>query len=277
MNITAFPLNRPCSPSTPPRASLLGTMIVVAIVVWAPCADAQAPVDEEVVFEVRFLQADRPARNALARERVAIGKRSAPANFESEHLAVHLLRQDAKASAVLGRRERTSAEWLDVVRLRTRYGLPAVWLEGSRSRVPLIEDPAGVRTDPREVVELASQLYNFGIHIKVTPWKLDSGRLRLKVEPKIVGVDFSRSTMDRGYFRPAVVVDTAPTFVDAAVGQAVLISGFSSDQALGRLLHVDKLSRRGALGRAEQKKNNRPGSELVVLAIPHIISRRAAD
>jgi pilus assembly protein CpaC len=118
----------------------------------------------------------------------------------------------------------------------------------------------------------------FGVKLNFLPTVLGDGKIRLKVEPEVSDLDYSRSVSFQGFVIPGITKRTLTTTIELNEGQSFAVAGLLNNRIvankdvtplLGDLPIVGALFRSVRYERSE--------TELVVLVTPRLVSPMNPD
>ena len=118
----------------------------------------------------------------------------------------------------------------------------------------------------------------FGVQLDFTPVVLGDGRIRLKVQPEVSDLDYSRSITLAGTVIPSITKRTLSTEIELAEGQTFAVAGLLNNRVTANkdvtplLGDVPVL---GALFRSVRYERNE--TELVVLVTPRLVEAMNPD
>ena len=247
---------------------------------------------QQVVFEVRVVQANRQAQDAIGRERtqrgaVGPGSEAGLQRFRSTDLAqVHVLKETTASGVLVGDEVRGQrATELARLRLVTTLGAEATYLIGGRRPIQVITDPSepawarsGAPPDlplplrSGSPAERRRREVELGVRLVFSALMLPDGRLRTNIQARSRSVDFEQSTVRKGIFEPAVVNRLAERFVDLKPGQSAVLTGLLDRATLGKLALVPGLDQRRLLARVRAEHDAKPNTSLVLVVTPRLES-----
>jgi pilus assembly protein CpaC len=112
----------------------------------------------------------------------------------------------------------------------------------------------------------------FGIRLVFTPKVMNSGNIKLKVEPEVSTLDFASGLQAFGFAIPAILSRRATTEVELKDGQTFAIAGLIDNSITENLSRVPVLGHIPILGKLFQSQNMRQQrSELLVLVTPRLV------
>lgn len=227
--------------------------------------------ETRVSFELNFVQLRPGARAALAARRT-----KAHLEFESsDAIRVHVLDEgfDARAEMEVGRRP-GQVERLGSHTIETEPGKAAFWLIGRRALLPTQPDPLveddGIADGPAEVFRV------FGIKLRFVPFLLSDGRLWIRVEPRVEGIDFERARSRDGRLEPSLSMRGSTEWVFVKPGQSIAITGLVTADTVKMLRRIPGVANRRAVASLLSRFSRRDGSELVLVVTPTLLPGSAA-
>lgn len=146
-------------------------------------------------------------------------------------------------------------------------GEQASFLAGGEFPIPVPQSGA----DGGDVITI--EYKQFGVKLNFVPTVLGDGKIRLKVEPEVSDLDYSRSVSFKGFTIPGLTKRTLSTTIELNEGQSFAVAGLLNNRIvaskdvtplLGDLPIVGALFRSVRYERSE--------TELVVLVTPHIVA-----
>jgi pilus assembly protein CpaC len=152
-------------------------------------------------------------------------------------------------------------------------GQEASFLAGGEFPVPVPQDSGG---DGGGTITI--EYKQFGVKLNFLPTVLGDGKIRLKVEPEVSDLDFSRSVSFDGFVIPALTKRTVSTTIELHEGQTFAVAGLLNNRIvankdvtplLGDLPIIGALFRSVRYERAE--------TELVVLVTPRLVNALDPD
>jgi pilus assembly protein CpaC len=146
-------------------------------------------------------------------------------------------------------------------------GEPASFLAGGEFPVPVPQSGG----DGGDTITI--EYKQFGVKLNFVPTVLGDGKIRLKVEPEVSDLDFSRSGSFKGFVIPGLTKRTLTTTIELNEGQSFAVAGLLNNRIvaskdvtplLGDLPVVGTLFRSVRYERSE--------TELVVIVTPRLVS-----
>jgi pilus assembly protein CpaC len=189
---------------------------------------------QQVMLEVRFVEASRNAGKELGINWDAVGK-----NFQNPTRAAYnfaaatgngLPTGNIPFGAILGRvlssgveadvlvqalEERGLARRLAEPNLITMSGEKASFLAGGEFPIPVAGDNEGITIDYKK----------FGVSLTFTPTVLANGVINLRIEPEVSQLDFTNTVRTATVSVPALIVRRANTVVELRDGQSFAVAG----------------------------------------------------
>jgi pilus assembly protein CpaC len=180
---------------------------------------------QQVMLEVRFVEASRNAGKDLGINWQAVGK-----NFSAYSGTGSLASGYTPFGALIGRvlsggvdadvlvqvlEERGLARRLAEPNLIAMSGEKASFLAGGEFPVPVQADEGRIAVDYKK----------FGVGLTFTPTVLANGVINLRIEPEVSQIDITNSVRSAGLAVPALVVRRASTVVELRDGQSFAIAG----------------------------------------------------
>jgi pilus assembly protein CpaC len=113
----------------------------------------------------------------------------------------------------------------------------------------------------------------FGVKLNFLPTVLGDGKIRLKVEPEVSDLDYSRSVSFKGFTIPGLTKRTLSTTIELNEGQSFAVAGLLNNRIVANKNVTPLLGDLpivGALFRS--MRYERSETELVVLVTPHVVA-----
>ena len=227
---------------------------------------------QQVMLEVRFIEASRSADRELGVEWRAIGSNVAAltglgglatGNVPFGVLIGRLLGNGVQADVIIrGLEEKGLARRLAEPNLVALSGDTASFLAGGEFPFPV------AATENRVTIEFK----RFGVGLAFTPTVLANGLINLKIEPEVSQLDVTRTVRVSSVEVPSLVVRRASTTVELRDGQSFAVAGLlqsmssTSQQQLPWLGDVPIL---GALFRSAAYQKNE--TDLVIIVTPRLV------
>ena len=227
---------------------------------------------QQVMLEVRFVEASRNAGKDLGVNWQAVGK-----NFSAASGTATLASGHTPFGALLGKvlsggveadvlvqalEERGLARRLAEPNLIAMSGEKASFLAGGEFPIPVAAENNRVTVDYKK----------FGVGLTFTPIVLQNGVINLKIEPEVSQLDFTNSVRTASVAVPALIVRRASTVVELRDGQSFAIAGLlqsinqETQQQLPWLADVPIL---GALFRSASFE--RKETDLAIIVTPRLV------
>ena len=180
---------------------------------------------QQVMLEVRFVEASRNAGKDLGVNWKAVGK-----NFNASTGTATLASGGTPFGALLGRvlsggvdadvlvqalEERGLARRLAEPNLIAMSGEKASFLAGGEFPIPIAADQGRVTVEYKK----------FGVGLTFTPTVLANGVINLKIEPEVSQLDLTNTVRTAGVAVPALIVRRASTVVELRDGQSFAVAG----------------------------------------------------
>lgn len=274
--------------SASPRPRTIRKQILSAATLFAVCglvvsATAQSSNLGEaagVTFETRLTQANPATLQALSGER-GPRQRGRPEPSAGRAFAtpdrgqVFVLRKQFRPGEFeRAQRNPNAFERMTTLRLQAPLGREALYLVGSRERVPTVENPAGRRPTGDAAVGVSANSAgperDFGLLLRFLAVGLPDGGLRIRVRPTVTSPEFGQSTEKNGRFVPAIKTRGIDTYVDVDPGQTFAITGLIGPATADRLDKLDKTKRQVHMDAILDRRRTKPNHELVILVTPHL-------
>jgi pilus assembly protein CpaC len=151
-------------------------------------------------------------------------------------------------------------------------GQQASFLAGGEFPVPVPQDSgSGAST-------ITIEYKQFGVKLDFVPTVLGDGKIRLKVEPEVSDLDFSRSVSFQGFVIPALTKRTVSTTIELHEGQTFAVAGLLNNRIVANkdvTPLLGDLPIIGALFRSVRYE--RSETELVVLVTPRLVNALNPD
>jgi pilus assembly protein CpaC len=227
---------------------------------------------QQVMLEVRFVEASRNAGKDLGVNWQAVGK-----NFTAVSGTASLSSGHTPFGALLGRvlsggvdadvlvqalEERGLARRLAEPNLIAMSGEKANFLAGGEFPIPVAADQGRITVEYKK----------FGVGLTFTPTVLQNGVINLKIEPEVSQLDFTNTVRTASVAVPALIVRRASTMVELRDGQSFAIAGLlqsvnqETQQQLPWLADVPIL---GALFRSASFE--RKETDLAIIVTPRLV------
>lgn len=180
---------------------------------------------QQVMLEVRFVEASRNAGKDLGVNWQAVGK-----NFQASSGTATLASGHTPFGALLGRvlsggvdadvlvqalEERGLARRLAEPNLIALSGEKASFLAGGEFPIPVAAENNRITVDYKK----------FGVGLTFTPTVLQNGVINLKIEPEVSQLDLTNTVRTASISIPALIVRRASTVVELRDGQSFAIAG----------------------------------------------------
>lgn len=152
-------------------------------------------------------------------------------------------------------------------------GQEASFLAGGEFPVPVPQGGTGGGAPT-----ITIQYKQFGVKLDFVPTVLGDGKIRLKVEPEVSDLDFSRSVSFGGFVIPALTKRTVSTTIELNEGQTFAVAGLLNNRIVANkdvTPLLGDLPIIGALFRSVRYE--RSETELVVLVTPRLVSALNPD
>lgn len=262
---------------TTPSRALLPLLLLLSL---SPAA-AQT---QQIVFDVRLVQATETARNAIADKRAPEGPSTRGAQQtgdfnDTEFIQIHLLDESEDVRLLLqGERRRQQAELLATPRIRTLAGQQAVLHIGGRQAVPTLPvppDPGPRSTGPVSEAAPPDIQQDLGILLTLKPFPLPDGTLHIRVNAVVRTADFGQAERRRGYFIPALVTRQMTTQFGLKPGQTFAITGLLNPEVLQRIEDMPELKSLPLMRQLLNGRGALADSDLVVLITPRLAPQPA--
>ena len=191
---------------------------------------------QQVMLEVRFIEASRTAGKAIGVNWDVVGKNFQDPTRAALNLAATTgtgtlaLGAGAPFGAILGRvlssgvqadvlvqalEERGLARRLAEPNLITLTGEKASFLAGGEFPIPVASDLGRITIEYKK----------FGVQLMFTPTVLRDGVINLRIEPEVSQLDFTNAVRTAGVTVPALIVRRASTVIELRDGQSFAIAG----------------------------------------------------
>jgi pilus assembly protein CpaC len=150
-------------------------------------------------------------------------------------------------------------------------GESASFLAGGEFPIPVPQSGEGGNT-------ITIEYKQFGVKLNFVPTVLGDGKIRLKVEPEVSDLDYSRSVSFQGFTIPGLTKRTVSTTIELNEGQSFAVAGLLNNRIvaskdvtplLGDLPIVGALFRSVRYERSE--------TELVVIVTPRVVAPMNPD
>jgi pilus assembly protein CpaC len=142
----------------------------------------------------------------------------------------------------------------------------ASFLAGGEFPYPVVQ--AGSSTGA-----ITIQFQEFGVRLNFTPTLMNSGAIRLAVEPEVSSLDFTNGLTLAGFQIPALLSRRASTVVEVQDGQTFAIAGLMDNSLAENVRKVPLLGDipiLGALFKSTSFQRNQ--TELLVLVTPYLVT-----
>jgi pilus assembly protein CpaC len=227
---------------------------------------------QQVMLEVRFIEASRNAGKDLGVNWEAVGK-----NFSATIGNASLASGHAPFGALLGRvlsggvqadvlvqalEERGLARRLAEPNLIALSGEKASFLAGGEFPIPVAAEQGRITVDYKK----------FGVGLTFTPTVLQNGVINLRIEPEVSQLDLTNTVRSASITVPGLIVRRASTVVELRDGQSFAIAGLlqsinqETQQQLPWLADVPIL---GALFRSASFE--RKETDLAIIVTPRLV------
>ncbi len=190
---------------------------------------------QQVMLEVRFVEASRDASKELGVNWKVVGKNFGSATTAAYNVAAltgfgSLPSGNAPFGTLIGRvlssgveadvlvqalEERGLARRLAEPNLITMSGEKANFLAGGEYPIPVQGDNNSVTIDYKK----------FGVGLTFTPTVLANGVINLRIEPEVSQLDYNNAVRTAGVVVPALIVRRASTVVELRDGQSFAVAG----------------------------------------------------
>ena len=190
---------------------------------------------QQVMLEVRFVEASRDASKELGVNWKVVGKNFGSATTAAYNVAAltgfgSLRSGNAPFGTLIGRvlssgveadvivqalEERGLARRLAEPNLITMSGEKANFLAGGEYPIPVQGDNNSVTIDYKK----------FGVGLTFTPTVLANGVINLRIEPEVSQLDYTNTVRTAGVVVPALIVRRASTVVELRDGQSFAVAG----------------------------------------------------
>lgn len=150
--------------------------------------------------------------------------------------------------------------------LITYSGEPASFLAGGEFPIPVPQTGSGGATT------ITIEYKQFGVRLNFVPIVLGDGKVRLKVEPEVSDLDFTRSVAFQGFVIPSLTTRNLSTTVELSDGQTFAVAGLLNTRVTANKDVTPLLGDipiLGALFRSTRYERNE--TELVVLVTPYLV------
>lgn len=150
--------------------------------------------------------------------------------------------------------------------LITYSGEPASFLAGGEFPIPVPQTGSGGATT------ITIEYKQFGVRLNFVPIVLGDGKVRLKVEPEVSDLDFTRSVAFQGFVIPSLTTRNLSTTVELSDGQTFAVAGLLSTRVTANkdvTPLLGDLPILGTLFRSTRYERNE--TELVVLVTPYLV------
>ena len=227
---------------------------------------------EQVMVEVRILEADRTALNDLGVNLNATNKNlnlatgvgildnQPPMGTIGLSGTFHGVSIDATLTAL---QQKGLVRELAKPNLMAMSGEEASFLAGGEFPYPV---PAGVNL-------VTIEFKPFGVKLNVTPTIQDNGQIRLKVSPEVSQLDPRHQLQIDGFTLPSLTERKAETVVELKDGQSFAIAGLLQQDyinAVSQLPWAGDIPILGSLFKSASAK--RDETELVIIVTPHMVA-----
>jgi pilus assembly protein CpaC len=234
---------------------------------------------QQVLLEVRFIEATRGLARDLGVQWDALGKRAAASTNVPGELVSN---QTPFGVAVL--------KWLDggtradvIIQALERQGLARRLAEPNL--VALSGDTAAFLAGGEfpfpvqgELNKVTIELKKFGVGLAFTPTVLGKGQISLKVEPEVSELDPTASLHVNGIEVPGLMVRRASTTVELRDGQSFAIAGLLSSNQIksqSQLPWIEEVPVLGTLFRSPAFQ--REETDLVIIVTPRLVRPTRPD
>ena len=146
-------------------------------------------------------------------------------------------------------------------------GQEASFLAGGEFPVPVPQDNG----DGGSTITI--EYKQFGVKLDFVPTVLGDGKIRLKVEPEVSDLDFSRSVSFGGFVIPGLTKRTVSTTIELSEGQTFAVAGLLNNRIVASKDVTPLLGDLPVLGALFRSvRYERSETELVVLVTPRLVS-----
>jgi pilus assembly protein CpaC len=147
-------------------------------------------------------------------------------------------------------------------------GHQANFLAGGKFPVPVPQPGGGANS----ITSVTVQFQDFGVKLAFVPQILDSGAIRLQVDPEVSSIDFSIGTTIAGTTVPGLNIRSGHTTVEIREGQTLAMAGLLSVTLEGSTARIPGLGDVPILGPFfSNTSSKRTEKELIVLVTPYLI------
>jgi pilus assembly protein CpaC len=146
-------------------------------------------------------------------------------------------------------------------------GQEASFLAGGEFPIPVPQDGG----DGSSTITIDYK--QFGVKLDFVPTVLGDGKIRLKVEPEVSDLDFSRSVSFGGFVIPGLTKRTVSTTIELSEGQTFAVAGLLNNRVVASKDVTPLLGDLPVLGALFRSvRYERSETELVVLVTPRLVA-----
>lgn len=146
-------------------------------------------------------------------------------------------------------------------------GKKASFLSGGEFPFPVVQPGS---SGQGAVITL--QWREYGIRTNFTPTITPRGTIRLKVNPEVSSLDFSKAVTISGFTVPALAVRRVDTEVELMDGQSFAIAGLLDNETTQSLSKIPGISSIPVLGKLFQSRTiSKTNTELLVVVTPEVV------
>jgi len=146
-------------------------------------------------------------------------------------------------------------------------GKKASFLSGGEFPFPVVQPGSG-----GTAATVTLQWREYGIRTNFTPTITPRGTIRLKVNPEVSSLDFSKAVTISGFTVPALAVKRVDTEIELLDGQTFAIAGLLDNETTQTLSRIPGISSIPVLGKLFQSRAvTKTNTELLVVVTPEVV------
>lgn len=152
-------------------------------------------------------------------------------------------------------------------------GEPASLLAGGEFPIPVPQSSSGSTGN-----SITIEYKQFGVQLNFLPTVLGDGKIRLKVEPEVSDLDYSRSVSFQGFTIPGLTKRTLSTTIELSEGQTFAVAGLLNNRIVASKDTTPLLGDLPIIGALFRSvRYERSETELVVLVTPELVGPMNPD
>ncbi len=255
---------------------------------------AAAPIEQQIILRVKFIELNRAASMQLGVNLFSTGatgtiggvstNQFTPPSLQTirgtnsnvpnvppvfnitDALNIFAFRPDLNLGAAI--RALQSQDILQILaepNLTTLNGKEASFLAGGEFPVPILQGGGNAGA-------VTVQFREYGIRLNFNPIITPNGTIKMYVKPEVSTIDLSNAVSLSGFTIPALATRRMETNVELKEGQSFMIAGLMDDRVTEQMSKLPGLSNipiLGALFKSRQERKTK--TELIVIVTPEIV------